>query len=94
MAGASGKKLVQTYNLAWVRSTKTTSNLRTMGETHAEKSTTKAGALNAVSATGGLGGGVTASAAPGAATRGEDIAGPACMLRPGDPGFEECEACQ
>jgi ribonucleoside-diphosphate reductase alpha chain len=20
--------------------------------------------------------------------------GPACMLRPGDPGFDECEACQ
>jgi ribonucleoside-diphosphate reductase alpha chain len=24
----------------------------------------------------------------------EDIAGPVCMMRPGDPGFEECEACQ
>jgi ribonucleoside-diphosphate reductase alpha chain len=24
----------------------------------------------------------------------DELAGPACMLRPGDPGFEECEACQ
>jgi len=27
-------------------------------------------------------------------TADEDIAGPVCMMRPGDPGFEECEACQ
>ncbi|CAM2149650.1 Ribonucleoside-diphosphate reductase subunit alpha [Pararobbsia alpina] len=24
----------------------------------------------------------------------DDIAGPVCMMRPGDPGFDECEACQ
>jgi ribonucleoside-diphosphate reductase alpha chain len=23
-----------------------------------------------------------------------DIAGPVCMLKPGDTGFEDCEACQ
>jgi len=92
MAGASGKKLDETYKLAWLRGLKTTYYLRTMGATHAEKSTTKAGALNAVSATGALGGGV--AAAPVAAAPADDIAGPACMLRPGDPGFEECEACQ
>ena len=60
------------------------------GATHAEKSTSKAGALNAVSATGGM----NAAAAAPAAAAADDVAGPACMLRPGDPGFEECEACQ
>jgi ribonucleoside-diphosphate reductase alpha chain len=48
MAGASGKKLDETYKLAWIRGLKTTYYLRSMGATHAEKSTTKAGALNAV----------------------------------------------
>jgi ribonucleoside-diphosphate reductase alpha chain len=23
-----------------------------------------------------------------------DVAGPVCMLKPGDAGFEDCEACQ
>lgn len=49
MAGASGKKLDETYKLAWVRGLKTTYYLRTVGATHAEKSTVKAGQLNAVS---------------------------------------------
>ncbi|NMM11542.1 MAG: ribonucleoside-diphosphate reductase subunit alpha [Polaromonas sp.] len=49
MAGASGKKLDDTYKLAWLRGLKTTYYLRTMGATHAEKSTVKAGKLNAVS---------------------------------------------
>jgi ribonucleoside-diphosphate reductase alpha chain len=48
MAGASGKKLDETYKLAWIRGLKTTYYLRSMGATHAEKSTTKAGQLNAV----------------------------------------------
>jgi ribonucleoside-diphosphate reductase alpha chain len=92
MAGASGKKLDETYKLAWLRGLKTTYYLRTIGATHAEKSTTKAGALNAVSASGMS----TTAAAPvaAAAPASEELAGPACMLRPGDPGFEECEACQ
>jgi len=50
MAGASGKKLDETYKLAWLRGLKTTYYLRAMGATHAEKSTSKAGALNAVPA--------------------------------------------
>ena len=50
MAGASGKKLDETYKLAWVRGLKTTYYLRTLGATSAEKSTGKAGQLNAVSA--------------------------------------------
>ncbi|MFM2446277.1 MAG: hypothetical protein RI936_724, partial [Pseudomonadota bacterium] len=40
MAGASGKKLDETYKLAWLRGLKTTYYLRTIGATHAEKSTT------------------------------------------------------
>ena len=42
MAGASGKKLDETYKLAWLRGLKTTYYLRTLGATHAEKSTAKA----------------------------------------------------
>jgi ribonucleoside-diphosphate reductase alpha chain len=48
MAGASGKKLDETYKLAWSRGLKTTYYLRTLGATHAEKSTVKASQLNAV----------------------------------------------
>ncbi len=54
MAGASGKKLDETYKLAWLRGLKTTYYLRTMGATHVEKSTGKTGALNAVSSDGGI----------------------------------------
>jgi ribonucleoside-diphosphate reductase alpha chain len=93
MAGASGKKLDETYKLAWLRGLKTTYYLRTIGATHMEKSTTKTGALNAVNVDGAATGGAQASyaAAPAAA---QETDGPACMMRPGDPGFEECEACQ
>jgi ribonucleoside-diphosphate reductase alpha chain len=52
MPGASGKKLDETYKLAWLRGLKTTYYLRSMGATHAEKSTSKAGQLNAVSSSG------------------------------------------
>ena len=49
MAGASGKKLDETYKLAWLRGLKTPYYLRTMSATHAEKSTVAAGRMNAVS---------------------------------------------
>jgi ribonucleoside-diphosphate reductase alpha chain len=49
MAGASGKKLDETYKLAWVRGLKTTYYLRTISASQTEKSTVKAGQLNAVS---------------------------------------------
>ncbi|WP_373715926.1 ribonucleoside-diphosphate reductase subunit alpha [Roseateles sp.] len=50
MAGASGKKLDETYKLAWQRGLKTTYYLRTISATQAEKSTvTRSGQLNAVS---------------------------------------------
>jgi ribonucleoside-diphosphate reductase alpha chain len=82
MAGASGKKLDETYKLAWVRGLKTTYYLRTLGATHAEKSTTtRTGQLNAVP----TGGGIAALPEP---------EGKVCMLKPGDPGFADCEACQ
>jgi len=61
MAGASGKRLDETYKLAWIRGLKTTYYLRAMGATHAEKSTSKAGALNAVPAGGGIGASASAS---------------------------------
>jgi len=86
MAGASGKKLDDTYKLAWQRGLKTTYYLRTVGATHAEKSTgTRTGQLNAVPTGGGLG---AAPAMP------EAEEGKVCMLKPGDPGFVDCEACQ
>jgi len=84
MAGASGKKLDETYKLAWIRGLKTTYYLRTIGATHAEKSTTtRTGQLNAV-----------ASDMGAAATAMSDAEGRVCMLKPGDPGFADCEACQ
>jgi len=48
MAGASGKKLDETYKLAWLRGLKTTYYLRTLAATQAEKSTGAGGELNAV----------------------------------------------
>ena len=91
MAGASGKKLDDTYKLAWLRGLKTTYYLRTMAATHVEKSTVASGQLNAVSSGGGVNG--TDAAAAGAAG-GVEADGPVCTMRPGDAGFEECEACQ
>ena len=55
MAGASGKKLDETYKLAWLRGLKTTYYLRAMGATHAEKSTGRGGELNAVPTDAGMG---------------------------------------
>ncbi|OJZ17687.1 MAG: ribonucleoside-diphosphate reductase subunit alpha [Thiobacillus sp. 65-29] len=92
MAGASGKKLDDIYKLAWVRGLKTTYYLRSLGATSAEKSTGKGGELNAVSAH--IGGGMSALDAAAAKLPVAQIEGKACTMRPGDPGFEECEACQ
>ena len=79
MAGASGRTLDETYKLAWIRGLKTTYYLRAMGATHAEKSTTKAGHLNAVPS----GAADTLAAAP--------AAGEAKFCSIDNP---ECEACQ
>ncbi|KHK50549.1 ribonucleotide-diphosphate reductase subunit alpha [Ralstonia sp. A12] len=105
MAGASGKKLDDTYKLAWLRGLKTTYYLRTIGATHVEKSTVSRGTLNAVSSGSDVGGVSAAGAAPAAPASALDAAaataqampeaeGAVCTMRPGDPGFEECEACQ
>ncbi|HEX7466702.1 MAG TPA: ribonucleoside-diphosphate reductase subunit alpha, partial [Usitatibacter sp.] len=82
MAGASGKKLDETYKLAWLRGLKTTYYLRTLAATSAEKSTGKGGELNAVSASGGQG-------AMGAAGDGSADEAKFCSID--NP---ECEACQ
>ena len=87
MGGASGKKLDDTYKLAWLRGLKTTYYLRTMAATHVEKSTVASGQLNSVSSGGGVNGTDAAAAALAAD-------GPVCTMRPGDAGFDECEACQ
>jgi ribonucleoside-diphosphate reductase alpha chain len=79
MAGASGKKLDETYKLAWLRGLKTTYYLRTIAATHMEKSTTRTGALNAVAVDGGLSA-AGAPAAPAAAAAAS--AGPGGEARP------------
>ena len=93
MAGASGKKLHETYTMAWLRGLKTTYYLRTQGATHAEKSTTdRVGQLNAVSAEGAAGSfsyGATSQMTPTPARTEDPIAPKFCALD--DP---ECEACQ
>jgi len=42
------------------------------------------------------GGFIAAAVAPAAAVSAAEpeADGPVCMMRPGDPGFDECEACQ
>ena len=100
MAGASGKKLDETYKTAWLRGLKTTYYLRTIGATHTEKSTSKTGALNAVAVDGAQGsmmsaaGTVSTFSGISSTDATPEPDGPVCMLRPGDDGFEECEACQ
>ncbi|GLS13991.1 MULTISPECIES: ribonucleoside-diphosphate reductase subunit alpha [Hydrogenophaga] len=89
MAGASGKKLDETYKLAWLRGLKTTYYLRTTSATQAEKSTGRAGQLNAVSAHSAE----VAAAAPVIAAV-EAAIEPATDIKfcaIDDPG---CEACQ
>ena len=89
MAGASGKKLDDTYKLAWQRGLKTTYYLRTIGATHAEKSTVKAGSLNAVSS-----GGIDAVAAAGKSQLAAADATPATDMKFCAIDDPSCEACQ
>jgi ribonucleoside-diphosphate reductase alpha chain len=98
MAGASGKKLDETYKLAWLRGLKTTYYLRTIGATHAEKSTVKSGQLNAVPTQGGAGG-VSAMEAAAAAAQAQMAAVAATSEPATDVKFcaiddPTCEACQ
>ncbi|HLW12287.1 MAG TPA: ribonucleoside-diphosphate reductase subunit alpha, partial [Casimicrobiaceae bacterium] len=87
MAGASGKKLDDTYKLAWMRGLKTTYYLRSLAKTSAEKSTGHGGELNAVSESGGT---KSLSAAGRSAAAAPAEAEPQfCAID--DP---TCEACQ
>jgi ribonucleoside-diphosphate reductase alpha chain len=105
MAGASGKKLDETYKLAWLRGLKTTYYLRTLAATSAEKSTGRGGELNAVPVSGGMGGGMGASAGSSAlagamgasvAYAGEGGAGDGAAEGAKFCSIDnpECEACQ
>ena len=94
MAGASGKKLDDIYKLAWLRGLKTTYYLRTMGATHAEKSTVAAGAMNAVSSGGVGGGGLSALDAAVAQTQSAIDATPATDIKFCSIDNPDCEACQ
>ncbi len=92
MAGASGKKLDDTYKLAWQRGLKTTYYLRTLAATSAEKSTGKGGELNSVPTHGGAAYSATAhhpSGPPLDDTTLQMEAPKFCAID--DP---ECEACQ
>ncbi|MES1163492.1 MAG: ribonucleoside-diphosphate reductase subunit alpha, partial [Rhizobacter sp.] len=97
MAGASGKKLDETYKLAWLRGLKTTYYLRTVGATHAEKSTVKAGHMNAVASDAALGSSESASSSMSKAI---DAAMSVSHVEPAtDMKFcaidnPDCEACQ
>ncbi len=93
MAGASGKKLDDTYKLAWQRGLKTTYYLRTLAATSAEKSTGKGGELNSVPTHGGVTGYSTKASVSGGPSQDETTirmeAPKFCVID--DPG---CEACQ
>jgi len=96
MAGASGKKLDDTYKLAWVRGLKTTYYLRTQSATHAEKSTVTAGRLNAVSSGGDTPAQSAMSAldAAAAAARQQMAAVPATDVKFCGVDDPTCESCQ
>jgi ribonucleoside-diphosphate reductase alpha chain len=88
MAGASGKKLDETYKLAWMRGLKTTYYLRTLAATSAEKSTGRGGELNAVAAETN---GHPALAAPTRASLTTPIEAEPKFCAIDNP---DCEACQ
>jgi ribonucleoside-diphosphate reductase alpha chain len=88
MGGASGKKLDDTYKLAWTRGLKTTYYLRTLAKTSAEKSTGRGGELNAVPESAAMNAiAASASHVPAAATA--EAEPKFCAID--DP---TCEACQ
>jgi len=98
MAGASGKKLDDTYKLAWLRGLKTTYYLRTMGATHAEKSTVAAGQMNSVPSSGGMSSassaGMSALDAVAAQAQAMLAAQPATDIKFCGVDDPTCEACQ
>jgi ribonucleoside-diphosphate reductase alpha chain len=95
MAGASGRKLDETYKLAWLRGLKTTYYLRTTSATYSEKSTVAAGNLNAVSMS-GAGGTSSASSASNATSHAPASVStePATDIKFCSLDEPDCEACQ
>jgi ribonucleoside-diphosphate reductase alpha chain len=91
MAGASGKKLDETYKLAWLRGLKTTYYLRTTSATYAEKSTVAPSALNAVP---GSSSPSTRAAATHTAPLAAAMAEPATDIKFCAIDDPDCEACQ
>jgi len=89
MSGASGKKLDDTYKLAWLRGLKTTYYLRTISATHAEKSTVSNSQMNAVSS--GSAAGISAA---NAAAPSQFSAVPATDVKFTAIDDVGCEACQ
>ncbi len=95
MAGASGKKLDDTYKLAWIRGLKTTYYLRTMSATHVEKSTVAAGRMNAVSSgSESAGASMSALDAAAAAAKMQMASGPATDIKFCGVDDPTCESCQ
>jgi ribonucleoside-diphosphate reductase alpha chain len=93
MAGASGKKLDETYKLAWLRGLKTTYYLRTSSAQQVEKSTVQAGSHNAVSS-GPAAGGMSALEAAAAAAQAQMNAIPATDIKFCGVDDPTCESCQ
>ncbi|WP_300557739.1 ribonucleoside-diphosphate reductase subunit alpha [Limnohabitans sp. Rim8] len=89
MAGASGKKLDDTYKLAWLRGLKTTYYLRTSSATQVEKSTVNAGSHNAVSSSG-----MNAAESAAAASQASMSTSPATDVKFVAIDDVSCEACQ
>ena len=94
MSQPSGKKLDELYKHAWTSGLKTTYYLRTMGATHAEKTTINDSRLNKVGQAPAAGPSAQPSAAPSpapqAAAPATDVGGAkVCSIL--DP---DCEACQ
>ena len=96
LSGASGKKLDETYKLAWLRGLKTTYYLRTMGATHAEKSTVDRKQLNAVpsSQNGGLSAMDSVAAQARAMLTDAGSSTPATDIKFCGVDDPTCEACQ
>ena len=97
MAGASGKKLDDTYKLAWIRGLKTTYYLRTMSATHVEKSTVAAGRMNAVSSGSNAPSantGMSALDAAAAEAKLQMASGPATDIKFCGVDDPTCESCQ
>ncbi|HEX6793392.1 MAG TPA: ribonucleoside-diphosphate reductase subunit alpha, partial [Casimicrobiaceae bacterium] len=86
MSGVSGKKLDDTYKLAWTRGLKTTYYLRSLAATSAEKSTGRGGELNAVAESSTL---AAMAATPRASAAPVEAEPKFCSIDNPD-----CEACQ